>query len=571
MKKYNVIFAVMFSIMLLLSTSASAKNGKQPVAQTGYDVEVGPGVNVVDNNDGTHTILDTFDLYKGGFNNQDLTPADFIVYEDDKPVSATIVPPGSSTVQQKADIIFCMDISGSMGGSINAVKTNTQGFVSSLSQRNFDVQLGLITFGDYNTPYLQKRNNGQFYTSTADFLSDFNTLKANGWQEEWFDAIVLGSQYSFRPGASRVIILITDENGDKLNYDINTAIKAVQNNATTVYSITYNSLSNAVKAANETGGKVYDIKSNFNTILDSIAQQIANRYTVSYLSNAQPGLHKLKVEIAQNGNFDTADFVIGANPVIVLTPPTQTMVSQSVAPDGNTLTIGAKVTDDGSVVSVEIYGTDADANTYTGFMTDNSGIYEYSINAPASAGICFDFTIKAIDNEGRTTISGPFKVCASSDPPVIGNITPDQYDYNTAIQVTADITDPDNDLASVTLEGRVNGTLNWSNPTVMSANGNIYSGTLDAAIATGFGGVDLRVTATDKLGKTVVVEKTLTVKSVPVTIIDVTTHRDVIDNESNGEGPFSVYAVVAGVDLNISGNSINLIYTVNGGVQSSLP
>lgn len=572
MKKYNVLLVVMFSMMLIFSGSASAKYQGQQISQTGYDLQLGPGVNMVDNSDGTHTIRDTFDFYKNGLNSQELTPADFVVYEDDVVVNANIIPPGTSNVQQKADIVFCMDISGSMQSSINAVKANTQAFVSNLNSRNFDVQLGLITFGEYQSPYLKTRNNGQFYSSTAAFLADFSKLGADGWQEEWFDANVLASQYSFRPGASRIIILITDENGDNLNYNISTSIQVVKNNATTIYSITEPYLSNAVRAATETGGQVYNIRSNFNTILDSIARQIANRYEVSYLSNASAGNHKLKVAIAQNGNFDIAEFKIGANPVVSLTSATNDMINKGVPPGGSNLTIGANITDDGKVALVEIYGTKADGTTYIGTMNISGNIYTYDIDPPNSLGSCLNFTIKAVDDEGRATISGPYKICAASNPPVIGIITPDEYDYNVAIPVTANVTDPDgdSDITSVILEAKTSGTLNWSAPFTMSLSGTTYTATLPASIA-GFGGLDIRVTATDKMGITTKSpEKTITLKTIPVTILDVTTHRDIIDTDGNGEGPFAVYAVVAGVDTTINGNSVNLYYTVGGGAESEM-
>lgn len=568
MKKYNLFFAVMLSMVLLFSVSAFAKHGGVPISQTGYDLELNPGVNLTDNSNGTHTIFDTFELYNNGLNNQDLTSADFSVYENGNPVPATIVPPGTSTLQQKADIIFCMDISGSMGSEINAVKSNTQGFVDALNQRNFDVQLGLITFG--GSPYLKPMNSEQFYASTGDFLTDFNTLRARGWNEPWFDANVKASQYSFRQGAARVIILITDENGNNAAHNISSSITAVNNNASTIYSITYPRLRNPVRAAVETGGKVYNIIDPFADILNDIARQIANRYSVSYLSSAQPGIHELKVKIAQNGNFDIAHFKIGANPVVTLTQATLDMIQNGVAPDGSMLTIGAEVTDDGNVVSVNIYGTDAGGAGYAGSMTMTANVndYTYDIAAPTAPGTCFDFTIKAIDDEGRVTISGPFSICASADPPVIGTVTPDEYDYNTAIPVTADVTDPDSDLSDVTLEARNHGTLNWSTPLAMSGSGSTYSASLDAAYAAGFGGVDLRITAIDLQGNSAVVEKTITVKSIPVTIIDVTTHRDIIDKDGDGEGSFSVYAVVAGVDLTITGNSVTLFYTVDGGAAS---
>ena len=548
---------ILFSLLLLVSVSASAQ-----IAATGYDIDLAPGPNVVDNGDGTHTICDTFKMYKDTLSNQALQPGDFQVYEDDIPVQATITPPGPSG-NKLADIIFCMDISGSMSGEIAAVKNNTTAFVNTLNQKNIDVQLGLITFGG-SSKNLVKMNNGQFYASTQDFLADMNTLRASGGFEPWFDANALASQYPFRSGADQIIILVTDENGNNGSYNVNTSIATVKNNACRIYAISYSNLNNAVRSARETGGKLYNIRDPFNGILDDIAQQIANQYKVCYLSKSSAGEHWLKVEISQNGRFDKEKFYIGAHPVITLAQATSDMIANGVTPDGSPITIQADVTDDGTVAQVDIYGTLPDGTTFTDVMTNQGGsLYSFDSSAPSGAGTCLNFSIRAIDDEGRTTIKGPFKICGAANAPVISQVSPDFYDYNQAFSVTADVTDADSNISSVQFQFRPHGTLAWSTAVAMTAAGSTYSADIDAADA-GLAGLDIKIVAEDATGLTTAMEKNLKLNSVPVTIVDVTRYTDTLD-----AGPYSVYAVVAGVDLN-AGSTVTLVYSVNGGAESEV-
>ncbi|RKZ80065.1 MAG: hypothetical protein DRR19_24140, partial [Candidatus Parabeggiatoa sp. nov. 1] len=301
----------------------------------GHNVDVDPGIQVIDNSDGSALVQGFFKLFNEQAPSNALGAADFTVKVDGSPVQATITPPNQSTTTKMADIVFCLDISGSMGDEINAVKNNTRGFVNKLSSQNFDVRLGLITF----SPSVRKRNNGLFYADAQGFVKEVSGLGVTGGTEEWFDCLVHASQYPYRAGAERVSLLITDENGDRGNYTIATALPVVKNNASTVYGISYRHLSNVVKAVNETNGVLYNINDPFDSILDKIADRIINKYGVSLLTNVGPGTHNLHVAPIANdpGGEDKEPFKIGANPVVSLTQQTQDLINLGVAPGNVTL------------------------------------------------------------------------------------------------------------------------------------------------------------------------------------------------------------------------------------------
>lgn len=56
--------------------------------------------------------------------------------------------PGTLGGSGKADIVFVIDNTSSMGAQIQNVKNNIGNFVSALKAHNIDVNLGLVTYGD---------------------------------------------------------------------------------------------------------------------------------------------------------------------------------------------------------------------------------------------------------------------------------------------------------------------------------------------------------------------------------------------------------------------------------------
>ena len=554
----------------------------------GYNVDVDPGIQVIDNSDGSALVQGTFDLYNNQAPNIVLDANDFTVKVDGNPTQATIVPPPPPF--KMADIVFCMDVSGSMGDEIPAVKVNAQAFVNKLSSQNFHVQLGLITFGQYPAPYLRKRYNGQFYPSEQDFITEFSGLLAYGGTEEWFDCLVLASQYPYRAGAERTVILITDENGDSKNYNINSALPVVIANATKVYGVSYNYLSNVVQAVNQTNGALYNATDPFDQILDKIADNIIYTYGVSLVTYVGPGSHHLHVAPISNdpGGEDKEPFKIGANPVIKLTQTTQDLINVGVPPGSVTLTLEAEVIDpDGSIQVVNLIwehlvptgtrmkraATSAIAAGTNAMNSIGANIYSGTQTLTLADKECFAFMVQAIDNEGRNTtvpanqgnsLGGQWLICAADAPPIIvnGTITPNSYDYQQPVTINAEITD-DRSTPTATLKYREVGNTTWAFMAMSDNGANIFTATIPDT-STGFMGIEIEVVAQDTSSNVTTVAHTLTVNSVPVTIVDVTRHTDTLDT-----GPFSVHAVVAGLDL-ANGGQVNLLYSVNGS-SASLP
>jgi len=122
--------------------------------------------------------------------------------------------PEKITAGAKADIIWVIDTSESMTDAISAVQNNVTDFTAELAANYVDYRQGLVSFRDIydGIPADQDLNFG-FASSDAQFLSWIGSLYAYGGgdpPESGLDALVDASSAVWRPGASRIMILVTD-------------------------------------------------------------------------------------------------------------------------------------------------------------------------------------------------------------------------------------------------------------------------------------------------------------------------------------------------------------------------
>lgn len=117
---------------------------------------------------------------------------------------------GQVSLSKMADIMFCIDNSGSMSPCIDGVRATVSSFVSSLEagvegQSPVDCQIGLLNYSDCEFIFV-------------DLAKDTTKFKArlgediNGWDEYTPGAIDYAiSNANWRMGAQRVIVVFTDE------------------------------------------------------------------------------------------------------------------------------------------------------------------------------------------------------------------------------------------------------------------------------------------------------------------------------------------------------------------------
>jgi hypothetical protein len=146
-----------------------------------------------------------------------------------------ITPLGATSLG--TDIVFVIDVTASMGGTISGVKESITSFLKNLKDRKLDVRCGAVAYSDNNDVRIPRSVNGiisdtdpaafavvGYHNLTANIDSAgpiykfIDSLKAS-WKgyyggdlpEGGFDALWYAFQnFSWRSGAQRIFIVLTD-------------------------------------------------------------------------------------------------------------------------------------------------------------------------------------------------------------------------------------------------------------------------------------------------------------------------------------------------------------------------
>lgn len=114
------------------------------------------------------------------------------------------------------DILFLLDVTGSMEFAIEGVSDGIQRFASQIQEADLDARVGLIAYRDRvfgQEPEILKFDGQTFTQDYEAFRAKVGRLFCvgnNTIPESTLDALVLGSRQEFRPKAAKVIVLITD-------------------------------------------------------------------------------------------------------------------------------------------------------------------------------------------------------------------------------------------------------------------------------------------------------------------------------------------------------------------------
>ena len=127
------------------------------------------------------------------------------LYENGNRVNDFILGKVEAGGSNLADVVFVLDVSGSMGNEINAVRSNLNEFAEALVANGFDYKIGVVTFSTT-------------VDDVWDFTDDIAQIEQNlaginlwGGVEDSPAAIYRASELSFRSGSRRTFIWITDE------------------------------------------------------------------------------------------------------------------------------------------------------------------------------------------------------------------------------------------------------------------------------------------------------------------------------------------------------------------------
>lgn len=115
----------------------------------------------------------------------------------------------------KADVVFVIDTTGSMGNEIQNVKNNIETAVSNLEENKVDIRLGLVEYRDIYADGIGSTKSYDWYTSVSSFKSELSSLGVSGGgdtPESVVDALYCARNMEYRTGVKKYIILLTDAN-----------------------------------------------------------------------------------------------------------------------------------------------------------------------------------------------------------------------------------------------------------------------------------------------------------------------------------------------------------------------
>ncbi len=270
-----------------------------------------------------------------------------------------VTQPDTGNVQRAVDVVFLMDNSGSMSDEENAVANNVRNFTSNLEQCGVDYALGLIRFGALENggePIIE--NNGQLVSDCNYFINNLwgKNVTDGGFEPGW-DAIVAALQnVNFRPGALKVLILITDEtphdDGNTGQYAYSDALNALSNSGALLFAMINLSEPHAYDdygtLAVTTGGKYYYISDPMDDILNDISNAVMGNYIIRYKTQdtLSEGLREVILTVRAFGieAADTTYYAKNSHICITLSDSTTNLLSTS-QPFNAPLTIGAIIKD----------------------------------------------------------------------------------------------------------------------------------------------------------------------------------------------------------------------------------
>tara|TARA_R110002111_G_scaffold256979_3_gene324753 strand:- start:89044 stop:104352 length:15309 start_codon:yes stop_codon:yes gene_type:complete len=196
-----------------------------------------------------------------------------------KVVNNTLVGANVEVTQSSAqiDVVFLIDVSGTMGSAIANVQTQILGFDAQMQAAGIDAQYGFVIFpaqlgGAFDTDPALVQDIVDFATFTAPG-SPFQNIPIQGGTERGSDAILEAlnqfdpqagpTTFNFRPGSRIVPILLTDEDDDSSTQSAIDAQAALLSSNALLYAIANPGIGNTDSTygvfATSSGGSIFDI------------------------------------------------------------------------------------------------------------------------------------------------------------------------------------------------------------------------------------------------------------------------------------------------------------------------
>lgn len=206
------------------------------------------------------------------------------------PVHGIHAEPETATVQKKAELVFVIDSTGSMGDAINNVKTGITSFVNSLETQGVKLRIGIVEYRDIeedglDSTIIHELNHSPWMNSTSEMVGVLGGIAADGGGDipesviDGLGYLVDGETIPWSSDSYKFAVVLTDagykvanrhgfnslqEVADALLHaGINTSVVTEESEFST-YEELYTT----------TGGTRANIYSDFSTVLADLANQI---------------------------------------------------------------------------------------------------------------------------------------------------------------------------------------------------------------------------------------------------------------------------------------------------------
>jgi len=240
-----------------------------------------------------------------------LTKENIYVYENGSRIEDYNLSKLTSGGSPLADVVFVLDVSGSMGDKILQVKNNINEFGDSLEARGYDYKMGIVTFST-------TVDNVWDLTKDLEFLKNkLSSIVLWGGVEDSPSALMAASNLAFRPGSKRTIIWVTDEEYPEDKYTKSAVIDQMLLKDITVHGVGPDYLQTTwfSPIIIPTGGNFYNIYGKFRDILLDVSRmEASDMYHVSYQSKLQSGENKeLTLKVFFGGSGVVKSYVFNSN------------------------------------------------------------------------------------------------------------------------------------------------------------------------------------------------------------------------------------------------------------------
>ena len=205
-------------------------------------------------------------------------------------VTASLLRSPSTAVASKADVVFVVDSTGSMGDEISNVKDNLSGFSETLNKASVDYRIAMVEYKDitvsgeeHSTKVLTDADGRVWFTSPEEVAAVLSGIAVSGGGDGPETAVnALGltlSDLDFRKDAAKFAILVTDADykedngyGYKNTADLIAALKEKELYTSVISKNDYEPAYHGLYR--ETGGIFCDIDGDFAEELAKLAEHI---------------------------------------------------------------------------------------------------------------------------------------------------------------------------------------------------------------------------------------------------------------------------------------------------------